>query len=509
MSKNKDISIPTICAQNISKSFGGHQVLMNATVDLRQGQVALLRGSNGSGKTTLLNILTGHLEADCGEIQYSIEGCERQIAFPLSWWQQIGIRRTFAPNEIARLKLGRTWQGIRLFPSLSLGDNIAVAAPTQLSESILNSFIRFRQSRRSENHNRNSAWQRLINLGLGDRIHSSADKISIGQMKRVAIARTLHMGAKVLFLDEPLFGLDAPGIRSLVGVLEQIASDLFITMVIIEHPFNIGHILHLIDTVWTLDAGQLLVQSPKEIKNPVLSMKEGFAEHIIREICGTTANTSVKELRGGARLITASAHEGRPQKPVLEIENMVVYRGNRLVIGTPAENDEMRSNPKRISGISLSLQKGELAILQAPNGWGKTTLLEAIAGIIPFTKGSLRIGGCSALGMEPWTRRTSGLAFLQARNNLFPNLKIRDILRLASVKEFPTIFGHYLDRLGGDLSGGERQMIAIVSALSNDDFCACMLDELFSNLDAEKIGWTFHFLREKLKYSGLLLAMPY
>ena len=101
-------------------AFGGQQVLDDVSVELRQGEVVLLRGANGSGKTTLLNILTGNLVPDRGSIELHTGKQPIRFEFPRRMWA-----RGFAPDNLARLGVGRTWQDIRLFDTQSLANNIA------------------------------------------------------------------------------------------------------------------------------------------------------------------------------------------------------------------------------------------------------------------------------------------------------------------------------------------------------------------------------------------------
>src|SRR6185295_16083726 len=98
-------------------------------------------------------------------------------------------------------------------------------------------------------------------LGLRGREISSCDKISLGQSKRVAIASSVQAGAQILFLDEPLAGLDSPGITDVIALLGQVVREQQITLVIVEHVFNIQRILDLATTVWTLEKGRVRVES--------------------------------------------------------------------------------------------------------------------------------------------------------------------------------------------------------------------------------------------------------
>jgi len=124
---NQESTPVLLRASGLRKAFGGQVVLDGVDLELRQGEVVLLRGENGSGKTTLLNILTGNLEPDAGEIHYSADDSPRSYSFPRRWWQDLNPWDHFRPEFVAMEGMGRTWQDVRLFHSLSLRDNIAVA----------------------------------------------------------------------------------------------------------------------------------------------------------------------------------------------------------------------------------------------------------------------------------------------------------------------------------------------------------------------------------------------
>jgi len=110
--------------KGLCKAFGGQVVLDGVSLELRRGEVALLRGDNGSGKTTLLNILTGNLEPDAGTIQLFTNGMAENFHFPRRWWQHLNPFDHFSPERVAGEGVGRTWQDIRLFSEQSLCDNI-------------------------------------------------------------------------------------------------------------------------------------------------------------------------------------------------------------------------------------------------------------------------------------------------------------------------------------------------------------------------------------------------
>src|ERR1051325_538880 len=111
-------------ASRLQKAFGGQVILDSVDLDLKQGEVVLLRGENGSGKTTLLNILTGNLEPDSGSVQFLADSTPRDYSFPRAWWQKLNPFDHFTPESVAQEGIGRTWQDVRLFGAQSLHDNL-------------------------------------------------------------------------------------------------------------------------------------------------------------------------------------------------------------------------------------------------------------------------------------------------------------------------------------------------------------------------------------------------
>ena len=129
-------------ASNINVRFGGHQVLRDVSLSVHPGRMILLQGPNGAGKSTLLNILSGNLPADSGTIRIAIPGKrELRCRFPLSLTEN-ALGDPFSPWRFARSGVGRSWQDVRLFQSLTLADNLAVAHPDQPGESALSVFLR-------------------------------------------------------------------------------------------------------------------------------------------------------------------------------------------------------------------------------------------------------------------------------------------------------------------------------------------------------------------------------
>ncbi len=489
-------------AEGLSKSFGGLKVLDQLTLGLHEGDVVLLMGENGSGKTTLLNILTGNLEPDSGTLEIFTNGSREVFRFPRHWWQELNPFDHFTPERVAREGLGRTWQEIRLFPSQSLRDNVAFAMPGQSGESPALVLLRPGKVRREERANLDCVVRNLADLGLGGRELSTADRVSLGQSKRVGIARAVRGGARLLLLDEPLSGLDGAGVADILGFLGKIARKDGLTLIIVEHVFNVPLLVGMANKIWTMRNGRIEERSAADAGLLNLPAANGQVTQWLGRIFGSATHVERQELCGDAVILRYPRSADMNAAPALDVEDLVVHRGARLVIGNDAEDGT-------VEGLSFRIRRGEVAVLQAPNGWGKTTLLEAIAGLTPITRGIVRIDGVDVRQMEPWRRRRLGLVFLQARNHTFPGLTVGESLRLCGVKNAKGKTLDLLSRRVSALSGGEKQKLAFSCALDGGDFLAALLDEPFSALDAESLDLAGRYLTDCSRNAGLLLAIPH
>ncbi len=347
-----------IAARCLTKSFGGHRLFRDVTFDLRRGQVVVLRGENGSGKTTLLNILTGNLAPDSGELRLSIGDSRERFRWPLRWWQGLDPLGHFTPERVAGAGVGRVWQDIRLFGTFTVLDNVTIAAPNRLGENPLSALARPFATRARERENRSRAQKHLSDLGLGDRLGSSCDRLSLGQMKRAAIARVMQAGARVVMLDEPLAGLDGPGQAEVLGHLRALADGGRLALIIVEHVLNLEKVLALATDVWTLAGGRVEVQRPEEVAAELAAQRAARPSPLTR--------------------LTGRISRGEPAAtPSLVVEDLTVRRGHRKVLDR----------------FSLRLDRGRLRSLAYPNGWGKTTLLDAVAGLAPIEGGRILLDG--------------------------------------------------------------------------------------------------------------------
>ena len=128
-------------------------------------------------------------------------------------------------------------------------------------------------------------------------------------------------------------------------------------------------------------------------------------------------------------------------------------RGGRAVIGLDNDGD--------LTGLNLTLYEGEIDILQAPNGWGKTTLLEALSGLDLRSNGKLCLIGNNISSASSWVRRRLGLVYVPATRNVANSLKVKDQLSLARASSIPKSLKPLFDKNISALSGGQKQLLAL------------------------------------------------
>lgn len=484
--------------EGLTKRFGGQTVLDGVCAQLRAGEVVLLRGENGSGKTTLLNMLSGALEPDAGELELRTNGKHDTFRFPRPPWHSRGPLDHFTPDRVARGGTGRTWQEIRLFGTRTMAENLTVAPPDQPGEDPLQVLARWPLVRRLQRQGECHAAMRLQALGLGARAQSFADQVSLGQAKRVAIARAVEAGAKVLLLDEPLAGLDAAGVDQVLGMLRGLVADRQVTLVIVEHVFNIPTVLPLATKVWTLDRGRLNEENPRDLQQLDFDEQSSWLARRLQEWVGGGSARS-RALIGGARLLTASLRSEAAEPAALTVSRLLVRRGRRLLFSADGSD---------LGGLDLELRSGQIAVLQAPNGWGKTSLLEAVAGLLPITSGTVSLNGSAATRWAPWRRAQQGMTLVRSRDNTFPGLSVSECFRLVGDGVVPESLSHLDRRSVSDLSGGEKHRLALAMALGQSEPDVILLDEPFSALDAGATDTWWQRIAALAKRAAVLIAVP-
>jgi len=442
-------------------------VFEDVSCRVNPGQLILLRGANASGKTTLLNILTGHLLADKGQITLNGVLKRTNVDFQASSW--VSPRST--PEGFARAGISRSWQEIRLFPNHTIVDNVAAAAQNQSGERLLSALFLRGQVRESESENQAQSRALLSEVGMVGLAQRTPRTLSLGESKRVAIVRAIHAGAKVLFLDEPLAGLDVDGVHDVLTLILDLVRNQGLSVVIVEHLFHIPRLLPLADTVWTLARGKLAVQSPSAVQEELLHVTPGIIDWL-GMLTKRGYLYSSEPLPNGA--VIHIARRDPSAATVLDIQGLCLARDGASLLGDPLF-------PAR-TGISLSLRQGDIALIEAPNGWGKTTLLETLAGMVPNLTGSIRLDGRSMGQFSAWDRSCAGMSLLRSAGASFPTLTTGEVFRLANTP-LPDRLLPISHQKVGELSGGQQQLVNLLRLLLSRRARVRLLDEPLNMLD--------------------------
>lgn len=219
---------------SISKSYGGVKALQGCSVHFAEGGINGLIGPNGSGKTTLFNVMTGYERADSGYVRL----CGRDIT-------------KATPDRIFRLGVGRSFQLTRVFPRLSVIENVHVASQRRGLRAHLRQW--------TSHSERQAARDVLDFVGLTHLAHEPAGSLSYGQQKLLEFAFGIMARPRLMLLDEPAGGVNPTLLRHLAGRIRAL-NDEGVTFVIVEHDMEF--LMGLASHVAVMHQGALLASGP-------------------------------------------------------------------------------------------------------------------------------------------------------------------------------------------------------------------------------------------------------
>jgi branched-chain amino acid transport system permease protein len=225
-------------ARGIAKSFGGLHVLEDISVDVARGEVLGIIGPNGAGKTTLFNILSGLETADGGDIL--LDGTSI---------------RGLPPHRRVEKGIARTFQNIRVFPGMTVLENVMVARHCRTTSKMLHTALMLPRERRERRETAEYAEALLEWVGLTPERGRIATELAYGKQRRLEIARALATEPRFLLLDEPSAGMNTDE-QSELEVAIGAVRDVGIGIVLIEH--NVRLVSDLCDRMSVLNAGQVL-----------------------------------------------------------------------------------------------------------------------------------------------------------------------------------------------------------------------------------------------------------
>lgn len=236
-----------LSVKNVSKNFDGVQALNNCSFEVKEGEILGLIGPNGSGKTTMFNLITGIFDPEKGQINFKGEDIIE-----------------LDPYEISQLGLARTFQLIRLFPKLTVMDNMLIAQKYVHGEKFWAQLLRKKHVQEEEKSRAERAMELLRMVNLHEKANELAENLSYGQQKLLEIVRALASDPHVLLLDEPIAGVNPTMTKQILNLIKNLNKK-GTTIVIIEHNMNV--MMNFCDRIVVLDSGQEIASGrPAQIK---------------------------------------------------------------------------------------------------------------------------------------------------------------------------------------------------------------------------------------------------
>ena len=240
-----------LSVENLTITFGGLTAVSDVNIEIGENQLMGLIGPNGAGKTTLFNMLTGVYKPTQGKITLNGERID-------------GTK----PYNITSKRIARTFQNIRLFPELTVLQNVMISFNFQAKSGLLASIINTPAQIFEEEKMKQEAIDILKIFKLDDKAEELACNLPYGQQRRLEIARALAAKPKLLLLDEPAAGMNPQETAELTDLIRWIKDEFKISILLIEHDMKL--VMNVCEYIYVLSFGQIIAKGlPKEIqKNP-------------------------------------------------------------------------------------------------------------------------------------------------------------------------------------------------------------------------------------------------
>ncbi|MBI2842571.1 MAG: ABC transporter ATP-binding protein [Armatimonadetes bacterium] len=281
--------MPLLSVDRCTVAFGGLIALDAVSLEVDQGEIVGLIGPNGAGKTTVFNLITGvcrPAKSRTATAEVEVEGV------PLT--PQQGSRKRMkvhygdiilagesirgkSPHIIAARGVARTFQNVRLFPEITVLDNVRAACHVHTTNSLPAALFRT-GSYYAEEHDIEKRSIHLLHVfGLGKFQSAPAGSLPYGEQRRLEIARALATEPKILLLDEPAAGMNPQETRELTELIGWIRDDFKVSMLIIEHDMKL--VMGICERIYVLDYGEVIAHgAPEEIRSDPKVIKAYLGE---------------------------------------------------------------------------------------------------------------------------------------------------------------------------------------------------------------------------------------
>lgn len=232
--------------KGLTKEFGGLKAVNNFDIEIYPGELVGLIGPNGAGKTTVFNLITGIYVPTSGVIRFKDTNL-------------VG----FQPHEITQLGIARTFQNIRLFPNLTVLDNVRIAYHIHAGYSMYDAIVHNKRYDHQEKALTERAQEFLSVFNMHTRQGEIAKNLPYGEQRRLEIARALAASPQLLLLDEPAAGMNPKEVVELMDLIHFIRERFNLTILLIEHQMRV--VMGICERITVMDFGEVIARGTPEV----------------------------------------------------------------------------------------------------------------------------------------------------------------------------------------------------------------------------------------------------
>jgi branched-chain amino acid transport system ATP-binding protein len=242
-------SLSMLEIQQVTRRFSGLVAVNQVSFAVQPGEIFGLIGPNGAGKTTLFNVITGLIPPSSGQLVYQGRVITKQ-----------------RPHQIAAQGIARTFQNLRLFSSMTVLENVAMARHVHTRAGVISGILGTQRSVAEEQQIRIKALDLLTLVGLSGKANQIARTLAYGDQRRLEVARALALEPRLLLLDEPAAGMNPNEKAALSQLIRRIRNEFNLTVLLIEH--HVPLVMGLCNRIAVLDFGQLIaLGDPETVRN--------------------------------------------------------------------------------------------------------------------------------------------------------------------------------------------------------------------------------------------------
>ncbi len=455
--------LETLRLDGLSVAFGGVQAVKGVSVEIPGGEIFGLIGPNGAGKTTLLNLVSRLIRADSGSI----------------YWNEVALPRR--SRRLAELGLARTFQTPKIVDECSVLENVMLGGHRGVKSGMLRAAVGTPRARSEERGLRLQARDALARCGYEGAGSAVGRSLSFAERRKVELARCLMADPALILLDEPTSGLDRVEVDHLLRTIREL-NGLGTTFVLVEH--NVPLVAELCRTIGVMVLGELLTSGTSDavVRDPRVVAAYLVGGNASREKVLPDANrgpiaTPAAVMGKTERAFSVSPSRASRSEAGTQPTQPSVEKADLVVRDLHAGYGQLEV----LRGMSLTAHVGHVVLVMGRNGVGKSTFFNALAGLVRCRGGHITWRGARLEQRSPRMRMKQGVGLVPQGGGVIGGQSVRENLQLSllgascgrsevktRIEEVFGLFPSLADRQGEhgrNLSGGERQMLAIAKVL--------------------------------------------